>query len=201
MRDQFMILFRKRLQLSIYVVIISVLSVVPVSCIFNPDNGDDDNHQVDGKLQTPTQPGIVVENLKVAFQQLEPDWYEQCLHPNYFYESPPVLDEDPWKVPRSEEVAIITRMMEDCKQFHFTANHLSSYPEYGIDIEDKPDGVAVSQEHPDEIWYVYNYNITMEVYTNSHGDFRIPQNVQFKMVKDPDTELYSIIRWYDLTPD
>lgn len=171
------------------------------SCIFSPDKGDDERPPDNRVFVDPTTPKLVIQNLEVSFTQLEHDWYERCLHENYFYESPSKTDELDLRWGRTEEVQVIENMMTDCTQFIFTASEIGSYEEWGSKVPNIPQGYEVSEEHPNEIWYVYNYLVTMDIFTKTYGDFQVKQDMKFKMVHDPETKLYSIIRWIDETPD
>ena len=183
------------------VFIIAIAGVFSSSCIFSPDKGTETNEPDTGTFQKPIKALTVIENLKVSFSHLEPDWYEQCLNENFFYEVPSKTDELDVRWPRSDDIRIIRNMFADCTAFVFTGSEISSYKEWGQNIPDIPNGAEVSLEHPDDIWYVYNYTIDMDIFTRSYGNFKVHQDMQFKMVKDPDTGYYSIIRWIDITPD
>ncbi|MCE5248773.1 hypothetical protein LLG96_00995 [bacterium] len=178
-----------------------VVSFLIGSCIFSPKEGKEDNPVDNGAFEDPVTPQKVIENLKVSFSHLEVDWYEKCLHENFFWESPSKTDELDVRWSRSEELHVIDRLMQDCTAFIFSAHEISSYEEWGSNMDPLPDGAIVSEDHPNEIWYVYNYTIDMDIFTRTYGDFKVHQDMQFKMVKDPDTKLYSVIRWIDITPE
>jgi len=58
--------------------------------------------------------------------------------------------------------------------------------------------VKVSNAHPDQIWYIYDYDISMDMIFVEFGDFKVQQYMKFVMVEDP-PENWSIIRWIDDT--
>ena len=70
--------------------------------------------------------------------------------------------------------------------------------EYGKNVPDIPQGAEISDEHPDEIWYKYNYDITMDMSLKTFGEYRVHQFMTFVMVEDSEG-LWSIIRWIDET--
>ena len=186
---------------SSYLLITLFMTFCLGSCIFSPKKGSDDGPVENGVMQEPTRARTVIENLKVAFSHLEHDWYEQSLHPNFFYEVPSKTDELDIRWSRSEDTQTIESLMEDCTAFVFNPSEISSYKEWGKNVDDIPDGAEIVEDHPDEIWYVYNYTVDMDIFTRTYGDFKVHQDMQFKMVIDNDTGLYSIIRWIDQTPE
>ena len=183
------------------IVIAAVVLFWTGSCIFSPKKDSDEKPIDSGVFQEPTKARTVIDNLRVSFSHLEPDWYEQCLHENYYYEVPSKTDELDIRWSRSDEMRIIRKMFADCTAFVFTANEISSYKEWGISVPDIPDGAEVVTDHPDEVWYVFNYTIDMDIFTKTFGDFKVHQVMQFKMVLDSETGYYSIIRWIDITPE
>ena len=187
--------------LSTVVAIIAIAGICTSSCIFSPKKGSGEKPPDNGVFQKPTQARTVIDNLQVSFSHLEPDWYEQCLHENFFYEVPSKTDELDIRWPRSDDMRIIRNMFDDCTTFVFNGSEISSYREWGKDVPDIPDGAEVVTEHPDEVWYVYNYMIDMDIFTKTYGNFKVYQDMQFKMVKDTLTGYYSIIRWIDITPE
>jgi hypothetical protein len=169
------------------------------SCIFAPKEGQKIINPP-GKWQEPITPGKVIENLKVAFSNLDIDFYERCLHEDYYYESPSQIDSlnvESWS--RSTDVLLVEKIFDDCTTFVFTPSFVSLEKEYGINIPDIPQGEKISDEHPDEIWYIYNYDISMDMYLKSYGDIKVQQFMKFVMVMDSEG-LWSIIRWIDETP-
>jgi len=182
----------------IAVILCIVLCAFLFSCIFSPQEGEKKSVP-HGKWQDPIAPGKVIENLEVAFNNLDIDFYERCLHPNYFYESPSETDSlnvESWS--RSTDVQVVGLVFEDCTTMVFNPNYISLVKEYGKNIPDIPSGERISDEHPDEIWYKYNYDISMDLYLKKFGEKRIHQFMQFVMVKDNEGK-WSIIRWIDET--
>ncbi|MBA7575858.1 hypothetical protein ES708_17694 [subsurface metagenome] len=189
---------------SVKTLFVIVLIVLPISCIFSPKTSDnDDNGTPTGQWEDPTTPRKVMKNLQVSFNLLDIDFFERCLNENYFYSSPSLIDSLDIHWNRSEEVSTIGSIMNNCKDFIFTPSEIKIYQEYGANVTDQPDGASldVNDEHPDDIWYICSYYITMDIFTNDFGDFKVQQDMIFKMVEDPDTHQYSIIRWVDETPD
>ena len=171
------------------------------SCIFSTDEGDGGGNPDERVFEDPTTPSLVIQNLEVSFSHLEPDWYERCLHENFIYEVEDKTDENPLRWARDDEIKTIKNLMSDCTQFIFTASENSSYEEWGSEVPDPPTGTQVSEEHPNEIWYIFDYLVTMNIFTKTYGDFQVKQDMIFKMVKDSDTGFYSIISWVDVTPE
>ncbi len=188
-------------QFSQFFVSIIVISVLLQSCIFSPDKGNDEQPPDNRVFVDPTTPKLVIQNIEVSFNQLEYNWYERCLHENFFWESPSKVDELDLRWGRTEEVQVIENLLADCTQFIFTASEISSYEEWGSNLDNIPQGYPVSEEHPNEVWYVYNYLVTMDIFTKTYGDFQVRQDMKFKIVQDAETKLYSIIRWIDETPE
>jgi len=169
------------------------------SCIFAPKEGER-KPGYSGKWQDPITPRKVIENLSVSFSNLDIDFYERCLHENYYYESPSEIDSlnvESWS--RSTDVLVVEKIFDDCTTFIFTPSLVSLVKEYGVNVPDIPTGEKVSDEHPDEIWYMYNYDISMDLYLKSYGDIKVQQFMKFIMVEDSEGR-WSIIRWIDETP-
>ncbi|MFC1511932.1 hypothetical protein ACFL5H_01905 [Candidatus Latescibacterota bacterium] len=170
-----------------------------LSCIFAPAEGQRESDVAVGKWQEPITPGVVIENLKVAFNDRDIDLYERCLHPDYFYESPSETDSlnvESWS--RSHDVMVMGKLLDQCTAFIFTPVLQKLVKEYGANMEDIPAGVTVSNEHPDQIWYIYDYDISMDMIFVEYGDFKVQQYMKFVMVEDP-PGAWSIIRWIDDT--
>ncbi|MFC1560996.1 hypothetical protein ACFL4V_00810 [Candidatus Latescibacterota bacterium] len=174
------------------------LFVLSFSCIFAPKEGKNNVSDTTGKWQDPIAPAIVIENLKVAFNDRDIDFYERCLHVDYFYESLSEIDSLDVSWSRSTDVRVMQNLFDDCIAFVFTPSSSSLIKEYGINIPDKPDGALVSDEHPDEIWYIYNYDITMDLTFKTYGEMKVHQFMKFVMVESPENH-WSIIRWIDET--
>ncbi len=169
------------------------------SCIFSPQK-EDDNSIVVGKWETPTSPDKVLNNLKLAFDDLNPEFYRNCLHDNYFYVSPSAVDTPDIRWSKSEDVSVIENLMKGTTKFVFNAIENSRYLEYGINYPEIPEGATVVQEHPNEVWTVITYTVDMDIFTRSFGDMNVHQFMQFKFFQDPKNDnLWSIILWNDLT--
>ncbi len=177
---------------------LSLALLVFTSCIFSPDTGEK-SPKPPQQWEEPTTPRKVIKNLEVAFDQLDIDFFERCLHENYYYRSPSDTDEFDLYWSRSEEVMAVGNVMDGCREIIFTPSEIRIYEEYGSNVPNKPDGAIIddSGEHPDDIWYICDYYITMDIFTKELGDFKVQQDMHFKMVQDPETELFSIIRWVD----
>ena len=174
-------------------------AVLGLSCIFAPPVGERELGESIGKWQEPITPGIVIENLKVAFNDRDVDLYEQCLHPDYFYESVSDTDSlnvDSWS--RSRDVVVMGNLFDQCTAFIFTPVEQKMVKEYGTNIENIPPGAVISEHHPDAVWYVYEYYISMDMFFPEYGDFKVQQYMKFAMVEDP-AGYWSIIRWLDDT--
>lgn len=181
------------------IIVNTLLFTFSFSCIFAPKEGQRKPNPP-GKWQEPITPGIVIENLKVSFSDLDIDFYERCLHENYYYESPSEIDSlnvESWSY--STDVFVVGNIFDDCTTFVFMPSFVSLIKEYGVNVPDIPPGEKVSDEHPNKIWYIYNYDISMDLYLKSYGDIKIQQFMKFVMVEDPESH-WSIIRWIDETP-
>ena len=182
-------------------VFVILLFSASLSCIFSPKTGKKDSQPV-GQWVEPTTPRKVINNLQVSFNLRDIDFYERCLHENYFYRSPSDIDSLDLYWSRSEDVQTVGNIMRGCREFIFNSSEINIYEEYGKNVPDKPDGAKLDEndEHPDEIWYICAYYITMDIFTLNFGDFKVQQDMIFKMVENPETHLFSIIRWVDLNP-
>ena len=188
-----------RFGVSVLSICAAAFTVMSLSCIFAPAEGHREFEVVVGKWQEPITPGIVIENLKVAFNDRDIDLYERCLHPDYFYESPSETDSlnvESWS--RSYDVMVMGKLFDQCTAFIFTTVLQKLVKEYGADIADIPAGVKVSNEHPEQIWYIYDYDISMDMIFIEYGDFKVQQYMKFVMVEGPPGN-WSIIRWIDDT--
>jgi len=89
--------------------------------------------------------------------------------------------------------------MDACREFIFTPSEIHIYEEYGKNVQQIPDGAIIEEgdDHPDVIWYICDYYITMDIFFKELGDYRVQQDMKFKMVENPETKLFSIIRWVD----
>lgn len=167
------------------------------SCVFSPKSENPEPSPT-GKWEEPTSPDKVVNNLKVAFDELNINFYRDCLNDNYFYLSRSETDNIDIRWSKSDDVTIIENLMEGSFKVVFTTVQNSIHEEYGKDCE-YPDGAVVVPEHPNEMWLVVNYIVDIEVDTKLKGDFIVHQFMEFKFVKDPKTNLYSIVLWNDMT--
>lgn len=181
-----------------FIFAILAFSVLTSSCIFSPETGEKGPKPV-GQWIEPTTPRKVITNLELSFSLLDVDFYEKCLHENYFYRSPSDIDEFDLYWSRSEDIRVIGNMMDKCKEIIFTPSEIHIYEEYGKNVQNKPDGATLDEnnDHPDDIWYVCDYYITIDIFTKEIGDFKVQQDMKFKIVENPETHLYSIIRWVD----
>ena len=168
------------------------------ACIFSPKK-DDPGIDTPGKVEIPTTPEKVVNNLKLAFSDQNIEYYRNCLHDNYFYLCKSEVDTLDIRWNKSEDVQIVENVMKGSKKFIFTAFQNTQIEEYGDKCLNIPDGATISYDHPNEMWLVINYTVDMEIFTKSYGDINVHQFMEFKFVKDPKTNLYSIIQWNDLT--
>ncbi len=184
-----------------YYSLFSVLLIVLFtgSCIFSPKK-DSGQTTGDGKIEIPSTPDKVVNNLKVAFQQFNINFYRDCLHDNYFYTNKSETDTLDLRLSKSEDVRIIERIMNNCTSFVFNSNEYGSmYEEWGKDVPNPPNGAMIVDEHPNEVWQVKTYLIDMDIFTKTYGDFKIHQLMEFKFIQDSKSKLYNIIQWNDLT--
>jgi len=182
------------------IIILIFLALFPVSCIFSPDPGkksEKPHHQ----WIEPTTPSNVIKNLEMAFTQRDIDFYERCLHPDFFYRSPSEVDELDIYWSRSVEIATMRKLFEECREFIITPVQINIYEEYGKNYPDIPDRAIIdsNDDHPNDVWIICDYYITMDIFFNQLGDFKVQQDMKFKIVEDTDTHLFSIIRWVDDT--
>ena len=168
------------------------------ACIFSPKKDDPDPNP-GGKWEEPTTPEKVLNNLKLAFNEQNIEFYRKCLHNNYYYVAKSETDDPDIRWSKSEDVRIVENVMNGSNKFIFTAYKNSQIEEYGKDYPNRPDGATYVDEHPDEMWLVINYTVYMEIFTKSYGEMAVDQFMEFKFVQDPQTKLYSIIEWNDLT--
>jgi hypothetical protein len=178
--------------------IIFLTALIAGSCIFSPKK-DSGQNTGGGQILTPSTPDNVVNNLKVAFQQLNINFYRDTLHDNYFYTSKSTTDTLDIRFSKSEDVRVIENVMNNCTSFVFTSSEYGSMEEWGKDVPNPPNGAIVVDEHPSEVWLVKTYLIDMDIFTKTYGDFKIHQLMEFKFVQNPQSKLYSIIQWNDLT--
>ncbi len=179
-----------------YAVLLAAL--ISGSCVFSPKS-ENPGPLPQGKWEDPTSPDKVVNNLKVAFDELNIDFYRDCLNDNYNYLSRSEVDNIDLRWSKSEDVRIVENLMTGSFKVVFTTGQNSFHEEYGEDCTDIPDGAVVVPEHKNEMWLVVNYTVDIEVDTKLKGDFIVHQFMEFKFVKDPKTNLYSIVLWNDLT--
>jgi len=124
------------------------------------------------------------------------------MHENYFYESLSNTDSLNVSWSRSSDVSVMDNLFDDCQSFVFTPLFSSVVIEYGSEVyetlEEYPDGAQITDEHPNDIWRIYNYDISMDLSFKTHGEIRVHQFMKFVMVEDKNEE-WSIIRWIDET--
>ncbi len=178
---------------------LACVMVLSASCVFSPksENGGDDPT---GKWEEPVSPEKVLNNLELAFDDLNVEFYRKCLNDNYFYLSRSEVDNIDIRWNKSEDVSTIDNIMKGSTKFVFQAVENSTHEEYGKDYppEKIPDGAVVVDDHPNEMWVVVNYIVDMEIFTKTKGDYRVHQYMEFKFIKDSENH-YSIILWNDLT--
>ena len=173
-------------------------ALIAGSCVFSPKSESPEPTPT-GKWEDPSSPDKVVSNLKVAFNDLNIEFYRDCLNDNYFYLSRSEVDNIDIRWSKSEDVTTVENLMNGCLKFVFTAVQNTVHEEYGKDYPDIPDGAVVVPEHPNEKWLVVSYIVDMEIFTKTKGDFNVHQYMEFKFVQDPKTKFYSIVLWNDLT--
>lgn len=179
--------------------VLAFLALTNCSCVFNPDP-DTDTPPVDSKLREPTSPENVVYNLKVAFDQLNSEYYRDCLHDNYYYLFRSEVDGLDLRLSKSEDVRIIENIMNGSTKFVFNAVEHSRYLEYGELYPDIPEGATRTSEHPNEVWTIVNYSVDMQIFTRKHGDIEVSQFMNFKFRQDPNPPGYwTIVEWSDLS--
>ena len=180
------------------ILIVFLMLTMSVSCIFSPKS-DKKSETPAGQWETPTTPRKVINNLQVSFSQLDIDFFERCLHENYYYLSPSDIDSLDIYWSRSEDVSAVRGVMSASREIIFNPSEINIYEEYGKNVPNKPDGAKLDEmeEHPDDIWYICSYYISIDIFAAEYGDFKVQQDMKFKMVEDLDTHLYSIIRWVD----
>lgn len=184
-------------------ILIAIAAMTAQSCIFSPkdDKGGtiDDSNLV---WTPPTTPRKVIQNLEVTFRKRDIEFYRNCLNPDYYYISPSKIDELDIAWGFSEDIRVVGNIMSASNEFIFTPSEHSIFMEYGKNVPNPPEDAVIESgdEHPDEIWYICSYYITMDIVTNDNS-YKVQQDMLFKMVEDPDTGLFTIIRWIDETPD
>ena|GEM_PF-4200821 len=190
-----MVIIAKR---SCFILMALLIILFSGSCIFSPEK-DPTPIIVVGKIESPVSPEKVVNNLKVAFQQLNINFYRDCLNDNYFYENKSTTDTLDIRWSKSEDVQVIENIMNNCTSFVFTSSEYGSIEEWGKDVLNPPNGALIVDEHPSEVWLVKTYLIDMDITTKTYGDFKVHQLMEFKFLQNSQTKLYSIIQWNDLT--
>jgi len=178
--------------------IVCLVLLMSVSCVFSPKSGKKED-PVPPKTQIPLTTQIVIENLQAAFNLRDAELYEKTLHEDFYYQYTPEYDDHSVIWTRTEEIEAIRNMFAQTKDFVLTPSLISIQEEYGQNMKDIPPGAAIDSddEHPDEKWIICNYYITMDIFLSDLGDFKVQQDMKFKMVEDPVTHYYSIIRWVD----
>jgi len=190
------------ISIRIVMLIVIILSSAYVSCIFSPKTGKKKSPPTPQWLD-PISPRNVINNLQVAFNLRDIDFFERCLHENYYYISPSQTDSLNIQWPRSDDILAVKGVMEKSREIIFTPSEINIYEEYGANVPNIPETAVLEtdDEHPDDIWWICDYYITIDIFTNDYGDFKAQQDMKFKMIEDTETKLYSIIQWYDETPD
>ena len=186
-----------------FILVIVLTAILAQSCIFSPKSDKKDPPDEGNLVWTPpTTPRKVIENLEVSFRKRDIEFYRNCLNPDYYYISPSKIDELDITWGFSEDVRVVGNIMDASNEFIFTPSEHSIVMEYGKNVPVPSEDVIIEagDEHPDEIWYIGYYYITMDIVTNDNS-YKVQQDMQFKMVEDTDTGLFSIIRWIDETPD
>ena len=159
---------------------------------------------VESRYEEPTTPQILFQNLRKAMIDKDIDRYEEVFHPDFIYLSPSKIDTLDlwWDI--STELHIIKNMFNYVEDIRYTRGENRFYPEYGSRM-DYPDTSQVSEEHPDELWLVYDNYVTIDVigidYGGVTGDLFVQQDMIYKVVKDSTSGYYSVIRWIDVVPE
>lgn len=189
-----MIFFRRFISLALFSVLVcGILG----SCIFSPKEGKKTDPPKP-LWEDPINPGAVISNLEVAFNNKDIDFYEKCMHKDYYWMSPSQTDSLPESWPLTTDLRVVKDVFADAISFEFIANQNSFSVEYGSNMENIPPGSQVSEEHPNSIWYKYNYSITMHINLKTYGEMQVNQYMTFVMVEEP-KGYWSIIRWIDST--
>lgn len=182
--------------------IVIIFFTTYISCIFSPKTGKKKSSSTPQEL-VPTSPRNVINNLQVAFNLRDIDFFERCLHEDYYYVSPSLIDSLDIQWSYSDDILAVRGVMEKSREIIFTPSEINIYEEYGANVPNIPETAILEtgNEHPDDIWWICDYYITIDIFTNDYGDFKAQQDMKFKMVEDNETKLYSIIQWYDESPD
>jgi hypothetical protein len=168
------------------------------SCVFSPKEGK----KTDAPKplwEDPVNPGAVINNLQVAFYNRDIDFYEKCLHKDFYYYCPSETDSLPEYYPLSDELYVMKKIFNEAVSFELVANQNTSYVEYGSNIQDIPQGERISTEHPNSIWWYFNYSITMNMTFKTKGEWEVQNEfMTFVMVEEPKGH-WSIVRWNETT--
>ncbi len=156
-----------------------------------------------GSYEDPTTPQKLFKNLRQSFIDMDIDRYEEVFHPDFKYINQSQVDSlDEWWA-LSTELNIMQNMFENVDQIQYNRGEHRFYPEYGENM-DHPDSAEVSEEHPDDIWLVFDNYVEIEIsginYENLPEAYFVQQDMIYKVVKDSTTGYYSIIRWIDVAP-
>ena len=180
---------------------ILLAAILGSSCIFSPDTGKKEEKPA-GQWVEPTTPRKVIANLVASFDLLNIEFFDRSLHANYYYRSPSNVDELDIYWSKSEDRQAVESLMDKSEEIIFTPSEINVYEEYGKNVTPRPDGANLdtNEEHPDDIWYICEYYITIDIFSKDLGEFKVQQDMKFKMVEDKTTHLYSIIRWVDENP-
>ncbi len=193
---------KQGISIRIVMFIVIIFFTTYISCIFSPKTGKKKSSPTPQEL-VPTSPRNVINNLQVAFNLRDIDFFERCLHEDYYYISPSLIDSLDIQWSYSDDILAVRGVMEKSREIIFTPSEINIYEEYGANVPNIPETAILEtgNEHPDDIWWICDYYITIDIFTNDYGDFKAQQDMKFKMVEDTETKLYSIIQWYDETPD
>ena len=159
---------------------------------------------VAGSYEEPTTLEKLFNNLRQSLIDRDIDRYEEVFHPDFKYINRPSkidsLDEW-WGL--STELQIMLNMFENVDEIQYNRGENRFYLEYGVNI-DHPNSAEVSEEHPDEIWLVFDNYVEIEIsginYKNLPESYFVQQDMIYKVVKESITGYYFIIRWIDVAP-
>lgn len=156
-----------------------------------------------GPAPAATTPEQLMDNLTRAMRTRDEELYETLLDKDFLFTEANCLLEVIYDNGLEEELEIMSGSRDGSQpgifdiflNFSYDFDLIRRSQELGSDYPESypgdPDG------HPDEDWQVFRGRVQMLMLDENGDGFRVDQIMTYKLRRDPEDELWKIVRWID----